>query len=67
MKFSGKTCLMIISKVTKKTGFHPLFTRYIFRKTTEGEGGVSQIDPLPPFSLAVLGLITQANLTILFW
>ena len=25
MKFSGKMCLMIILKVTKKTGFHPLF------------------------------------------
>ena len=34
---------MIISKVTKKTEFHPFFSRYIFRKITEGGGG--QIDP----------------------
>ena len=47
MKFSGKMCLKIILKVTKKQGFHPLFRRYIFQKTT-GEG---QIDPP-----AVLGL-----------
>ena len=26
-------------KSHKKPGFHPLFRRYIFRKTTEGEGG----------------------------
>ena len=31
---------MIILKVTKKTGFHPLLRRCIFRKTT----GVGQID-----------------------
>ena len=36
------------SKSHKKTGFHLLFRRYIFGKTTEG----GQIDPL-----AVLGLI----------
>ena len=37
-------------KSHKKTGFHPLFRRYIFRKTTEkGSTG-----PPPP---AVLGLI----------
>ena len=31
---------MTILKVTKKTGFHPLFRRYCFRKTR----GESQID-----------------------
>ena len=39
MTFSGKMCLMAILKVTK-TGFHPLFRRYIFRKTTGGVRGV---------------------------
>ena len=29
---------MIILKVTKKNGFHPLFKRYIFQKTTGGGG-----------------------------
>ena len=38
---------MIILKVTKKTGFRPLFRRYIFLKTTWG----GQID-----TSAVLGL-----------
>ena len=37
-KFSEKMCLMIILKVTKKARFHPIFRRYIFRKTT-GAGG----------------------------
>ena len=36
MKFSGKMCFNIILKVTKKTEFHLLFRRYIFRKTTGG-------------------------------
>ena len=36
MKFLEKMRLMIILNVTKKTGFHPLFRRYIFRKTTGG-------------------------------
>ena len=44
---------IISSFLHKKPGFHPLFRRYIFRKTA---GGGGQIDPpsLPP---AVLGLI----------
>ena len=37
MTFSGKTCLKIISKVTKKTRFLPLLKRYSFRKTTGGD------------------------------
>ena len=36
MKFSGKTYLMIMLKVTKKTGFHSLFRKIIFGKTTGG-------------------------------
>ena len=40
--------LMINIKSHKKKRFHPLFRRYIFRKTT---GGGGQIDPP-----AVLGL-----------
>ena len=40
MKFSGKMWPMITLKFTKKTGFHPLFRRYLFWKTTGGaEGG----------------------------
>ena len=35
---------MIILKVTKKSGFHPPFRRYVFRKTTGG----GQIDPPYP-------------------
>ena len=50
MKLSGKLCLMIILKVTKKPGFYPPFRRYIFRKTTGGRGSNW---PLP----AVLGLM----------
>ena len=33
-------------KIHKKTGFQPLFRRYIFRKTTGGGGGANLI-PLP--------------------
>ena len=43
MKFSGKMCLKIILKVTKKQGFQALFRRCIFQKTTGG----GQIDPQP--------------------
>ena len=39
MKFSRKMWLIIILKVTKKAGFHPLFRRYISGKTTEDRGG----------------------------
>ena len=46
MKFSGNMCLKIILKITKKPRLHPLFRRYIFRRTTkEGGGGGDQIDP----------------------
>ena len=45
---------MIILKVAKKTGFHPLFRRYAFRKTT---GGV-QIDH-PPRS--------RFRVKVIFW
>ena len=51
LKISGKMWLMIILKVTKKTEFHPFFSRYIFRKITEGGGG--QIEPPPPSRLRV--------------
>ena len=44
--------LMIILKVTKKTGLQPLFIKHIFEKSQGGAaswegGGVAQIDPLP--------------------
>ena len=29
----------------KKTSFHPPFRKYIFRKTTAGEGGVVKLTP----------------------
>ena len=44
MKFSGKTCLMIILKVTKKTEFHPPLEDIFFKKP---QGGGSNW-PLPP-------------------
>ena len=43
MKFSENMWLMIILKVTKKTGFQPLSRKHTFGKAT----GVGQID-LPP-------------------
>ena len=49
IKFSWKMWIMIILKVTKKTGFDPLFRRYIFCKTT----GWVKLTPPPP---AILGL-----------
>ena len=44
--------IMIILKVTKKTGLQPLFRKHIFEKSQGGAarwegGGVAQIDPLP--------------------
>ena len=48
MKFSGKICLKIISKVTKNQGFFLSFEDRLFEKT---QGG-GQLDPPP----AVLGL-----------
>ena len=36
IKFSGKMWIMMNLKVKKKTGFHPLFWRYTFQKTTGG-------------------------------
>ena len=36
MTFSGKMWLLIILKVTKKTGFHPPFRRYTFQKPQRG-------------------------------
>ena len=44
MKFSGK---MYFTISQKKTGFHPLFRRCIFRKTTGGVN-LTQPPPLPP-------------------
>ena len=41
MKLSGKMCLKIVLKITKKTSFLPLFRRYAFRKTTGGGGGTN--------------------------
>lgn len=43
LKFSGKTSLMIISRV-QKAGFHSLSRKHIFEKPTEGH----QITPPPP-------------------
>ena len=40
-------------QIHKKPEFHPLFRRYIFRKTTVGEGGGVNLTPSHP---AVLGL-----------
>ena len=57
MKSSGKKCLKIILKDTKKTRFHFLFRRYIFRKTTGRGGGIKLI---PPPS-AVLGLTNSSS------
>ena len=51
MKFSGKMWLMIIIS-HKKRGFHPLFRRYIFRKTT--------------FPSAVLGL-SKFSCDVIIW
>ena len=45
MKFSGRMWLMIILKVTKKAGFHPLSRKHIFGKNTK-EG--SELTPPPP-------------------
>ena len=55
-------------KSHKKPGFHPLFRRYCFRKTTrEGGGGTGgvQVDPLPLFP-AVLGLNTIRHICSLY-
>ena len=50
-------CLKIILKVTKNQGFTLFLEDAIFEKPQRmGEGG-GQIDPLPPPSPAVLGLI----------
>ena len=38
MNLFGKMCFKTTLKVTKNQ-FHPLFRRYIFRKTIGGEGG----------------------------
>ena len=54
MKFSGKMCLMITLKVTKKQGFTFCLEDTIFEKPHGGGGGMEQIHPAPP--LAVLGL-----------
>ena len=43
-------------KSHKKTGFHPLFRRYIFRKTTVGVQLTPLPTPPPPPTPAVLGL-----------
>ena len=34
IKLSGETWLMLLSKVTRKLGLHPLFGRYIFQIST---------------------------------
>ena len=67
MKISGKMWLMIILKVTKKSGFHPPFRRYVFRKTTGG--GVKLTPPTPPHPTpipAVLGLNKQTRILLLY-
>ena len=63
MKFSGKMCLMIILKVTKKPGLHPLFRRYNFRNIA---GGFKLTPLTPSYPPAVLELmVTNACLKIL--
>ena len=52
MKSSGNMCFMIILKVRKNQGFHPLFGRYILGR------GVSNWPP------AVLGLKEKRNTSI---
>ena len=51
MKFSGKIRLMIILKVEKETGLHPLYTKFIFRETTWG--GI-QTDTTSHFSVKLV-------------
>ena len=55
MKFSGKMCLMIILKVTKKQGFIIIIEDTFFEKP---QGGVKLTapSPPPPSPPAVLGL-----------
>ena len=55
MTFSGKMLLMIILKVTKNPGFHPLFRRYIFWETTMG-GNLT-----PPSRFKVKGDISKSD------
>ena len=47
MKFSGKMCLMIILKVTKKQGFTLSLEDTFFEKPQGGGGEGGQIDPPP--------------------
>ena len=60
MKFSGKMCLMIILKVTKKQGFTlPLEDTFFEKPQGKGGGQIhrgGQIDRLPPSPPAFLGL-----------
>ena len=57
VKYSGKICFEIISH--EKPGFHRLFRRYIFQKTTGG--GLIWPPPLPLIPPGILGLKTAKN------
>ena len=53
MKFSGKMCLMIILKVTKKQSFTISLEDTFFEKPRGGWGWGVKLTPIPP---AILGL-----------
>ena len=57
MKFSGKTCLMIILKVTKKQGF-TLFSR---KCSFENNTGRSQIEKLVKISFTDERVVVKKN------
>ena len=63
MKFVGKTCLMIILKVTKNHGFTLSLEDTFFKKPQLG----GQIKPLPPPLSAVLGLIITSYICTKHW
>ena len=52
-------------KSLKKPGLYPLSRRHVFGKTTEGGGGVGQIDSPPVFEgLRALAEITKVTTNI---
>ena len=60
MKFTGKIWFMMILKdAYKRTGFNPLFRRYVFRKTTGGGVGT------PQSFLVVSNYLTNRKISIL--
>ena len=60
MTFSGKIWIMIILS-QKKWGFHPLFRRYIFPKTT-GKGGI-KLPLLPNYDFDLGRTYYKINVT----